>query len=67
MYLSATLNQDGALRAVFAQKQDEPGVARSINLRWSDFQDMGEPSTITVTVDPSDTLNAPPTLHTREN
>ena len=38
--------------------EGEPGVERTASLSWEDFHAMGNPKTITVTIDPGDILNS---------
>ena len=41
----------------FTEQLDEPGFARTVRLARRDWDDMGEPETITLTIDPGDLLN----------
>ena len=43
--------------AEYIQFTEEPGFARTIRLDRHDWADMGEPETITVTIEPGDLLN----------
>ena len=44
-------------RLVYYRHQDDTPVDTTISIRRSDYDDMGRPDTITVTIEPGDHLN----------
>ena len=57
IHLIMRVHRTDAFTVQFIEPLDELGDARGINLCRRDWDDMGSPDTITVTIEPGDTLN----------
>ena len=59
MHRSHAINSDPG-REFFWEKLDEAGHPRIVSLNRGDWDDMGRPQVVTVTIEPGDLLNDDP-------